>query len=203
MPIPVFFACFIIFLIWFQYEIRKNKKLSSSNSDAFWKREADANLTRKKDISNLAYLIVPTDQLPMEDQQDPDLNYYRDTILKLSSKKILNLTGITNTELKLQYGISNFGDLMEYDNNYIILVSTLHKWGERFYSLNLISSAVTVLEYAVECLTDAGNTYKLLASIYKGQGELSKIDSLIELIPNTKVLRKESLIKDLLKIKTS
>ena len=44
----------------------------------------------------------------------------------LKEKKILNLSGFTNTDLKLEYGVGNLTELTDYDNNYVTLSRSLH-----------------------------------------------------------------------------
>lgn len=197
MPIPTLFGILIIFILWLHYEIRKSKRLSTKRLENFWQAENASNFVRRVDITNLNYLTIPLDRLPLMDREDPSINSYRDTIVNLSGKKILNLTGITNTELKLKYGASNITPLSEADNNYTLLVSFLHKWGERLYSFGYVSDAVTVLEFASSIYTDVSKTYKLLAKIYIEQNTPEKLVGLIEIIPNTKMLKKDVLIQEL------
>ncbi len=193
----------LLFAIWIQFQIKRSNKISKQSMEKFWQRENKANQTRKVDISTLDYIKVSLDRLPMDDHEDPTINSYRDIILDLSDRKILNLTGMTNTELKFKYGAANINLLSEYDNNYTKLVSMLHKWGERLYALGDLDKAILVLEYAISCDTDVSKTYKLLATIYKEQNTPEKINALIELIPKIKALRKDALINELKRIKDS
>jgi hypothetical protein len=203
MPIPVLTLLIVIFILWLQYEIRKSAKQSKNSNEAFWKNENSSNLIRRKDITNLDFITIKLDKLPMADHEDQTINSYRDTILKLSDKKILNLTGLTNTELKYKYGAANLNLLSAYDNNYTILVSILQKWAERLYAQGFTQDTVTILQYAVACYTDVTKTYKLLASIYKERNTPDKIKDLIEFIPLTKTLDKEKLINELEEIMNS
>lgn len=202
MKIPILLGIAIIFAVWLQYEIHKTKKLANKGHDEFWKTENEANLARRSDISNLDYITIPLEKLPMSDYEDATINSYRDIILTLSEKKILNLTGLTNTEVKLKYGAPNFSLLSEYDNNYTTLVSMLHKWGERLYSHGFVTDAVSVLEFAVTCHSDVSKSYKLLANIYKDQKSPDKIDDLIHSLSSVKLLRKDVLIEELDKAKS-
>jgi len=202
MQIPILFGIIIIIVVWLQYEIKKSKKHSNKSQENFWKLESQSNLIKRIDISNLEYITIWPERLPMSDHEDSTVNSYRDIILKLSDKKILNLTGQTNTELKLQYGTANFNLLSEYDNNYTSLVSILQKWGERLYLLGSVTDAVTVLEFAVSCNSDVSKSYKLLATIYMEQKTPEKIDELIHILSNIKMLRKDIIIEELLKIKS-
>ncbi len=202
MKIFVNLSILLIFVLWLQYEIRKNSRLSKKKSELFWEREKQANLTRRADLSDLEYITVPLEMLPMADHTDATINSYRDTILNLSSKKIVNLTGYTNTDLKLKYGAANISLLSEYDNNYTVLVSILQKWAERLYQNGNTPEAVSVLEFAVMCLTDVRKTYLLLANLYMEQHTPEKIDPLLDILPFTRLVRKDILAEELRKLKT-
>lgn len=172
------FALLFVLVLWVQYEIRKHTRISKKGIDEFWKKEALANQTRKSDISTLEYISIPLHDLPLNDTEDSTMNAYRDTILSLADKKILNLSGFTNTELKLQYGTANLALLTECDTNYAVLISTLHKWGERLANQGNKEDAIAVLELAVRCHTDAKNTYRLLAKLYQNTGSQHQLENL-------------------------
>lgn len=203
MPFPAISVIIFIFIIWLQYEIRKTARKAKQDSDIFWDKEIQANQARRKDISNLEYIQLQTGTLPLEDKEDETINSYRDTILKLKDKKILKLTGITNTELKNDYGVANINLLMEYDNNYTILVSMLQKWAERLYSEGFTTDAQAILEYAICCKTDVNKTYKLLADIYKSANTPEKIDGLIQVVTELIIHDKEKLLRELNDIRRS
>jgi hypothetical protein len=197
----IFLCLLIIFVVWLRYEIAKSNRLSKKSMDEYWKREAQANQTRKVDISNLDYISIPYDKLPLEDNPDQTINSYRDTILSYSDKKILNLSAFSNTELKLKYGVSNINLLTEYDNNYTNLVAILHKWGERLYMKDCIKEALAVLNAAIDCKTDVHKTYELLAKIYISQGSHDKYDKLIDRISSMSIRDKEALLSKIQKLR--
>jgi hypothetical protein len=138
----------------------------------------------------------------MEDHEDDTINSYRDTMKGLSGKKMINLAGLTNTELKYRYGAANLNILSEYDNNYTIMVSILQKWAERLYLEGFLTEAQSVLEYSISCLTDVTKSYRLLAEIYHKQKQPDKINDLINMIPKTKLPEKEKLIQELTELLT-
>jgi hypothetical protein len=115
----------------------------------------------------------------------------------------MNLSDITNTELKLKYGVANINLLSEYDYTYTILVSILQKWAERLYEQGNKKDCISVLEYAVACYTDVTKSYKLLAEIYMLQNTADRINELINLLPKTKIADKDKLIEELTIIKNS
>ena len=197
----VTFGIVIIFVLWLNYEIRKNNRLAKKSSEEFWEKEANANMSRKTDISNLDYIRIPYEKLPLNDTPDDTINFYRDTILSQSDKKILNLSGFSNTELKLKYGAANLSKLSEYDNNFTVLVATLHKWGERLYQQGYHNETLAVLEAAVDCKSDVRKTYELLAQIYMAHGSPDKIDNLIDAINRINIAGKENLVLKLNNIK--
>ena len=201
MKFPVLTILFILFIIWLQYEIRKASMQSKKASEQFWEKEKSSNLTRRRDLSELDYIKVELDHLPMQDFEDQTINSYRDTIKNLADQKIVNLTGLTNTELKYRYGASNLNQLSEYDYNYTVLVSILHKWAERLYKQSSKSESRIVLEYAVSIHTDVTKSYQLLATLYKETNELHLIDELIAMIPMTKITNPDQLIAQLQKAK--
>jgi hypothetical protein len=193
---PVLPLLVLVFVAWLQIQLRKSSKQNTS-ADDFWSREEKANLTRRKDISALNYISIDINKLPLEDKEDQTINSYRDTIMKLSERKILNLTGHTNTELKELYGVANLNLLTEYDNNYITLVSILYKWSLRLYDSGYITESQAVLEYALALKSDVTGTYKLLAKIYKLQNSSEKIEGLIRLVSEIQIHDKDKLIRSL------
>ena len=103
-----------------------------------------------------------------------------DIIRTLSTQTIVNLTGYTNTDLKLMYGAPNITALTEYDQNYTLLARTLQKWAALLHAQGHITQARTILEFAVSTRTDVSGTYRLLADIYKDSGESEKVAGLME-----------------------
>lgn len=182
--------------------LKKNRasQIEEGRSKEFWNRERKANDVRKKDISNLAYITIPLDFLPIKESADEQLTEIYQVIRSLADKKIVNLNHLSNTELKLQYGVSNLDKLSEYDNNYIILVQTIAKWGRYLYERSEYADCQTVLEYGIECNTDIKNNYILLAQIYKANQESEKISHLIKKAEQLDTLLKSSIIDSLKKI---
>ena len=41
------------------YNKKKSDRAMQKNSDSFWSKEREANMTRRKDISNLPYITIP------------------------------------------------------------------------------------------------------------------------------------------------
>lgn len=198
MGIPIASILILIFVLWLHYEVRKGRKTSKNSTDLFWQKEQDSNLARRKDISQLDYLSINLDHLPMQDHEDDTINSYRDTIRTLAERPMINLSGKTNTELKFEYGVSNFNLLSAYDNNYTAFVSMLQKWAGRLKDQGYTSEAQAVLEFSIfSCYTDVTKAYRMLTEIYHNQNSSEKIVSLIEVIPKTQIKDKETLMNEL------
>ena len=179
MKFPIF-ASFIVFCIWLSYELGKSRKREENATEAFWEKESRANSTRRKPLDDLAYITIPFDALPMDVMKDdPVVSECHDTLHTLSEGPIVNLTGISNTDLKLKYGAPNIDLLTLYDQRYTTLVRTLQRLAQVLYDHSYAAEAETILEFAVETRTDISSSYKLLAEIYKQTGKEEKIRDLI------------------------
>ena len=175
-----FFASFIVFCIWLGYEIKKHRRLEEKSMDEFWKREAAANNTRRKPLDDLEYIQIPFDRLPMDVlADDPQVKEYHETLTSLSDNPIVNFSGISNTDLKLQYGAPNIAVLTLYDQRYTVLARTLQELATALYEKGYIAEARTILEFAVSTRTDVSASYKLLITIYKELGQTEKIPDLL------------------------
>ncbi|MDE7298518.1 MAG: hypothetical protein K2N94_06770 [Lachnospiraceae bacterium] len=178
---PVIFGCTLILIILIHYETRKHARQSSMRIDEFLQRELEANTTRKKDISGLPYLTADVSRLPdLSGCPDPEreIAAARKTLAALDGKKLLNLSDISNTDLKLTYGAANFPVLSECDAHYTAFTRGLQRLGSLLFEAGENESAALTLEYAVELKTDIRATYRLLCSIYTAQGRSDAVAAL-------------------------
>lgn len=180
MKLP-FLASFIVLILLVAYENRKHSKQEANSRQTFWEKEAAANATRRQSLENLSYIQIPFDKLPMELLTDNEKAAECHRLLHaLSEQKIVNLTGINNTDLKLKYGAANLPELMEYDQNYTLLARTLQDWADILYAEKEPAAAAAVLEFAILTMTDVRKSYSMLAEIYQANGETHKIADLLE-----------------------
>lgn len=175
MRFPIF-ASFIVFGLWLMYEISKSKKTNLKAMQDFWEKESEANGVRKKPLDHLDYIAIPYDTLPFDLlRDDPIVTEAIQTIQDLKEKRIVNLTGITNTELKLTYGTANITVLTEYDQNYTLYASAICKWGEALYNADFQKEAVALLELGIASRTDISTNYRILYHYYTQTGDDAKI----------------------------
>ncbi|MDE7277971.1 MAG: hypothetical protein K2N98_14160, partial [Lachnospiraceae bacterium] len=107
MKFPLF-ASFLVFTAWLTYEISKHNRIDAEKDRSFWEKERQANNTRRQPLDDLLYIKIPFERLSMQllpdDEQAAE---YKETLRTLGESKIVNFTGITNTDLKLKYGAPN------------------------------------------------------------------------------------------------
>lgn len=182
MKIPLF-ASLILFCIWLAFAISRSRKRAERTERDFWAREALADSTRKKPLDDLDFVEIPYDELPFSVlPDDPDLacaiaDCHR-ILNNFREKKAVNLTGISNTDLKLTYGAPNLELLTQYDENYTLLVRTMQKWADLLLKAGYDKEAVSVMEFCIRTRTDISATYRTLADIYRKEGCDDKIEHL-------------------------
>lgn len=197
-----FLASFIVVCIIASLLSRRTTRKTEEREEAFWEREQRSNEVRKKSLDTLEYIHIPVDLLPFGTAEDDEyLQECENEVLALKDEKIVNLTGITNTDLKLEYGTANITVLSQYDQNYTALVCALQKWGQALYDRSHFEDAVRVLEFAARTRTDISGTYRLLADMYRtklglNEEEISKkIEGLIPIAKNLNALSRSSILK--------
>lgn len=191
--LPVMLICICIFSMIFKYKLRTLEKEEQQQQDEMLRLERKASLPIKRSMDDLSFLAVSLDKLPFQENPPAELAAYQDQIKALSKKKLCNLSGISNTDLKLKYGAGNLDELSAYDQNYTLFIRTLADWGSWLYEHDLPQDAQMVLEYAKDCSSDIRKNYATLAKIYKDQNQFEKIYNLlsfVETIPSTLDLKK-------------
>ena len=186
----------IIFSVVFKTVV--NRKPKNDPDALFMERERLANLTPKKDISGLPYIKVPVSELPLDvPTESEETKERQDIIRSMADKQVLNLTGITNTDLKLEYGAPNINILSAADGNYTRLIQSITYLSEDYINNRHLSEARRLLEYGISIGTDSRRSYLMLASIYKEEGTPEKIAPLIESAKKIDSLLRESIISSL------
>lgn len=241
MKLPLFTTIVITFaFIWFY--MKNSTRKMKEEEEKFWEKEIKANSVRKQPLTDLDYIKIPFEELALEtlseslsdsDSEEspanPVIAECTQKILGLKRKRIVNLNGISNTDLKLKYGVSNLTVLSEYDENYTILVSALADLAEELYKLSLSEdelmrrypevdlsaessietdeakrleyrkAAVRILECAVKCGSDVKRSYALLSDIYVEDKNYDRIEELIEIASASGSSYKDGIVAELKK----
>ena len=184
MKFPIFASIFLL-TIWLGFAISRAKNKPDKSMEEFVKREALSNNVRKKPLDDLDFITFDPNQLPLDLMKEDDTAVDLQSLLsRLSTEKIVNFSGYSNTDLKLKYGTANLRVLSAYDQNYILLARTLNRLAERYLNAGYLQEAKTLLEFAVSTGTDVSGTYKMLSGIYLEENTPDKIDALIKSASN-------------------
>lgn len=198
-----FFASFIVFIIWLQYEIKKSNKKKNQATKDFWAKENESNHVRKQPIDQLPYIKLSDALIPIDLIDDELLlsdNPVYDAIQclqELKEEKILNLTGISNTDLKLTYGTANITPLSEYDDNYTKMSSALYTVAEYLLQNGHTKKAADLMEFLFETGSDLTGCYRILYQYYMENNLTEKIDSLRERAEGLQTPMKNAIIRTL------
>ncbi len=197
MSILTFFLVGFIWIGIFHHLKNRASKYDEENSLSFWQIEHQANTVRRKDISTLPYISIPLNELPFQEHANSEIMEYQTIIQNLASQRIVNLSSMSNTDLKLTYGPANLDTLSEYDSNYTLLIRTLSDWGQSLFKQGDLSAARKIFEFGISCKTDIKNNYILLAQIYHENQEFNKISDLISQAETLDTLMKQSILSEL------
>ena len=177
-------------------------KFTSSRPDdaikSFRERERRADNTLKKPLDDLDFITIPADDIPAP---EPAVNEKCAALIGqlkvLSEKKIVNLTGISNTDLKLTYGAPNLPILTEYDQNFTAACKALYELGCEYQNAGREDDAITTFNIAVNIGTDISGNYTQLAQMYAEKGLYVEIQRLINCAANIRSLTRNSTINKL------
>jgi len=192
MQIPILTILFISFLVFVSYRFKMSDKNQADLESRFWEKERMANATRKKDISNLNYIIIPDDLFPLNLNSEAE-----SSISALLGKKMLNLTGKSNADVKIEYGMQNFDEISSYDDNFSQFVKLVPSYASELLASGQIDDAQRILEFAVDCKADSRAIFKLLGDIYVDQKLSANIVKLVDIAEELDSLSKDLIIKDL------
>ena len=189
----VIILCSVIHLV-----TRKSSRDTENEEAAFWERERRANSTRKKSLEHLNYIKIPFDSLPMDELPDnPTVCEVLSVLKELDKSPIVNLTGYTNTDLKLEYGTANITKLTQYDQSYTLLASTLQKWADTLWDAGKKEEAVRVMEFSLSTQTDVSRAYYRLAEYYLSAGRKEELARLTETAGALRSSNREQILRHL------
>ncbi len=189
-------ARYNLFILIPRHNSLRSIRMQEKNEKTFWELESEANSTRRKPMDDLEFVKVSLDQLPTEVlAEDPLVTDCINMLKELEGKPIVNLTGYTNTELKLRYGAPSITELMRYDENYTLLVQTCQKWANFLWEKGETEAAVVIMEYEISIGADVSGAYRKLATYYKKTGHPEKIQDLIRSAEQLRSLTKNSILE--------
>lgn len=185
---------FLIFLIWLTFRIKSLDAKQKKQQADFWAKEKAASITPAKDISNLSYITIPIEKFPLNFSNDEKVIEIERELTELSTHRLLNLSGISNTDLKLTYGTTNFDVMSQIGEDFDRACVLLNSYAKALIDAAREDDAKNVLEFAVGVGTDISESYIMLANYYKKSSQNEKLSFLRERISNSQLLLKNSIL---------
>lgn len=192
-----FLTVFILIVLFLAYRYRSIDKNLREETETFWTRERNANATLAVDISNLPYLKVPLEQFPIGTNQSPDILALEAKIKEAAQLPMLNLSRMSNTDLKETYGVSNLARMQEIGENYNRFSILLKDYAAALTGLEQYQNALPVLEYAAGTKCDISQIYKLLGDCYARCNQAHKIPWLMEQVKELHLVLESSILAHL------
>ncbi|MBO6149001.1 MAG: hypothetical protein J6O55_06660 [Lachnospiraceae bacterium] len=171
-------ASIFLFGLILRRAIKKNNAAYEKIKSDFWDREREADRAPAASIFELAFIEFPEElplDMPIEDTAGREC---QDTLKRLSDKQILNLTGLSNTDLKLKYGAANLEDLSRADENFTVLSRMLPRLAKSYMSEGFVDEALKLLLFGVECLCDSREIWELLGEHYLEKEDRAALEDL-------------------------
>lgn len=185
---------FLIFLVVIAVRLKALDAAQKKQEEDFWAKERQANITPAKDISNLRYITIPMEKFPLNFSDDEKVLEIENELKELSTHKLLNLIGKSNTDLKLEYGVPNFELMSQIGDDFDRVCVLLNSYAKELYAVGRIDDVITVLEFAVGVGTDISESYTLLASCYEEYGMEQKIGFLRQSVQKSNLLLKNAIL---------
>lgn len=173
----------IIFAIILVARLRSLSKKQKGDMDSFWGREREAAVAAPAvDLDSLPYITIPLDKFPLGICESEEAAMIEDELRELSHHRLLNLTGKTNTELRLTYGAANIKTMQAISDDFDRVTVLLVDYAKALMEEGHTDGAITVLEFGAREKTDMRSNYTLLADIYESEKQAGKLLTLADIV---------------------
>lgn len=173
----VLLAITLVVIIVLGYYRSKATQSQDNAEKAFWEKELAAGNTRRQDLEKLDYITIPLEQFPLGLNTDAEKE-----LVALSKERIKNFQGLSNTELKLQYGTANLDELSSYESNFIRLQQVVLEYAKELCTADRRADAIHILEFMLQNGGDISGLYLELATLYQQEGCEEKVQHLFTTI---------------------
>ena len=185
---------FLAFIGVLTYRLHKARNNHSQRLEEFWEKERQADLAPTKDLSHITYITIPLEKFPLHFSDDPEIDMIEEELEQLSGKRLLNLNGKTNTELKLEYGAQNLEIMQEIGDDFSRMTMLLTDYAKGLMQEGRFEDAITVLEFGLSVGSDISTNYILLGDCYQSTGQPGKIQKLKEDVKKLHLLLEKKIL---------
>lgn len=192
-PFPIL-TVFLIFLVTtFAYRANLEKKRREREAQ-FWAREEEAKTAPNRDLTDISYIKIPLDSFPIGLVDTDEAMLIEDELTSLSALPILNLSDMTNTDIRLAYGADNFDYMKSVGENFDRLEVLLCDYAKLLIENSRHAEAIPVLEFAVKENTTISSSFMLLGECYDETGRPDDIERLIAAVEARDLVMKASIL---------
>ncbi len=164
--------------------IRRSNARSKKANDEFWKRERESFKAPSRPTDDLDYVRFP-DDLPLHiSTDDPQIKEYQETLANLTKARVLNLSGISNTDIRMSFGKDNMEELSLADQRYTTMCRTLDSLSKAYMDQGYKEEASRLLIFALSEGCDISSCWTRLGQYYMEKEDSSALSSLIEKAEN-------------------
>lgn len=200
--IPIFLITFVSATIALQVMLRKENNGFAKKLDNLMDDERKANLTVKKNIDANIFIEPDITKLPFKEYSDTPENQKLINIQNLVKRKAeLKMVkfdkAVTNTDLKLKFGMNNLENITFYEEHYNSYVKALNDWAEILIKINNISDAEIILKETIDFRSDLSSSFIMLAEIYKMNNNINELNNLKEKIKNSNLKLKNKILNSI------
>ncbi len=203
MAFPSIFIIFVIFVVLFQYHLRKNMRQENINREQFWNNEEKSLSTRRKEFNendyikpNLSKLSFPTVH-SLNPGQTLHYQQIKNRLQELSSMDLMNFSNLTNTELRIRFGTANQTVITQNEANYNSFLKSLADYGHLMIEFEEINEAIVAFEECIRLGSDYSDHFITLAQLYLQKNQRYKVTDLIEKAESLKSLNRSIILKKL------
>lgn len=183
------FPCLAVFIticlvLFFRYKFINDKR--EEKEQDFFDKERSARTTVGH-IYESDYEVIPLSKFSFNLCEDPSIVEMEEKIKVLSTEKLLNLTGVSNTDVKLRFGVNHFDEAVACGEKYDELIGLLVNYAIGLDDHGFSEESANILEYLVKNDCDIKAAWIALGKHYASKSEFDKIKSLIEKVDSSKL----------------
>lgn len=207
MPIPIIFILFVIFILIFQHNLRKQSTTLEKSRKEFWELEEKSYFSRKEPIEPELFLKTNSESLPknsrefFQEKGKESLFLVQEKCFEVSALPMINLSDTLNSQVRLKYGAANLGLIQNYEINYNSYLTHLYKLGKGYSDMGLDNDAILFLEEAINLCSESSDHYILLGQLYKRTNDHKKLDALYQNAQGLNTITKNKVVSALDQLK--
>lgn len=179
-----FLTVFIIFLLALFFRFKYLREKREAQEQDFWSNEQKARINIGT-IKESDYVVIPLSTFPFGLCEDPYMVEMENAIKTLSEEKLLNLTGLSNTDVKLKFGANHFDEATLAGEKYDELIKNLVNYAIELDDHGFSSESEKMLEYLIGIDCDMKSAYITLGKLYASGNKIGKIKDLIERVDSS------------------